>query len=605
MPIRILSTMNTAKTAPQQSIRFKLITSIRRLIILAFLFLGVFVFGFVVFNELNYWEARQIQLASSASIQTSDFLKRISDSLQVLAAVDPEYLAANPQTTETLYSNNPFYQEFIRLDGNGAILWNSDRSSQPVLGNLFTISQSIWFQTAAAGNSYISDIQLSSIGGPYLILSEPTDGGGVLALRVNVQILWDLTDDLSMLELGETYIVDQERAIIAHPEREAVFTMPIGAYEFEATQASPYGFWSGYFRNFKNEWVFGIGYPVEGIEWLIFSEVPAIATLSSTQLAVALLGGGLIILAFLLNRQLSQNLQKLLLDPLEQLDSGAERIGQGDLSQQFPPMANDEIGQLANTFNLMAARLEQRQEALAQARDEAISANRFKTQLVANVSHDLRTPLTGILGFADMLREGVYGPISQPQDSAVERIMENANRLIQMVNNLLEQAQLESGKITLQNEPFSPKELVVELDHLMQVLASRKGIEFTSFVDPALPSQLVGDRQRLHQMMMNLTHNAIKFTSVGHVHLEALKMDDQYWAIQVSDTGTGIPQEFHATIFKPFQQIDSSTTRQNVGVGLGLAIVKQLVEQMKGEITLDSTPNQGSVFTIKLPLKAA
>lgn len=149
-----------------------------------------------------------------------------------------------------------------------------------------------------------------------------------------------------------------------------------------------------------------------------------------------------------------------------------------------------------------------------------------------------------------------------------------------MVNELLDEAQLEMGALKIQEEPFAPRALLEEIEGRMIILAQQKGLTLSASLDKTLPYLILGDESRLHQILINLIGNAIKFTRVGEVHLSLIKYDESHWAMSVQDTGPGIPQEAQAYIFDPFRQIDGSSTREHRGSGLGLSIVKQLTTLM-------------------------
>jgi PAS domain S-box-containing protein len=228
--------------------------------------------------------------------------------------------------------------------------------------------------------------------------------------------------------------------------------------------------------------------------------------------------------------------------------------------------------------------------------------DRMKSSFVSTASHELRTPLSAILGYADMLQEGVYGSLSEKQSATMERIVANTGRLLSLVGNLLDQAQIEAGTLELDTAPFVLADLVDDVLSVMTVLAQAKGLELTSHVANDLPVTLFGDRQRLHQILINLVSNAIKFTDEGAVRVRAYRLDLDRWALEVSDTGRGISSEAHSRIFEPFRHADDSFTREYAGAGLGLSIVKQLTRIMKGEILLESEVGRGSTFAIALPM---
>lgn len=228
---------------------------------------------------------------------------------------------------------------------------------------------------------------------------------------------------------------------------------------------------------------------------------------------------------------------------------------------------------------------------------------RLKSTFVAIVSHELRTPLNAVLGYAEMFKEAVYGPMNQKQVNMADRIINNTQRLLGLINDLLDQAQMEAGKLTITMGPVKTSELLENLHGLLDKTASDKGLSLTSEMDDDLPETLIGDSARLQQILVNLVTNAIKFTEQGGVRVRLLHLPEQKeWGIEVSDTGRGIPLAELPHIFETFRQVDGTATRTSGGFGLGLAIVKQLVNLMNGEIDVASQSEQGTTFTITLPL---
>ncbi|HUG34234.1 MAG TPA: ATP-binding protein [Anaerolineales bacterium] len=227
---------------------------------------------------------------------------------------------------------------------------------------------------------------------------------------------------------------------------------------------------------------------------------------------------------------------------------------------------------------------------------------RMKSTFVGIVSHELRTPLNAILGYSEMFKESVYGPMNEKQTNMADRIMKNTQRLLGLINDLLDQAQMEAGKMTIRTEAVRLSDLLEALHGLMDKSASDKGLRLTSEIDPLLPDALIGDPARLQQILVNLVTNAIKFTDQGGVHIQFFRRNAETWGIEVSDMGQGIPESQLAFIFDTFRQVEGTDTRSHGGFGLGLSIVKQLVGLMNGQIKLKSELNIGSTFTITLPL---
>jgi signal transduction histidine kinase len=229
--------------------------------------------------------------------------------------------------------------------------------------------------------------------------------------------------------------------------------------------------------------------------------------------------------------------------------------------------------------------------------------NRMKSALLSMASHELRTPLNAILGYADMLKEGVMGTVNAEQTLTLRRMMANVNRMLGLVNNLLDQARAEAGRLEAELAPFEVSTLFEDLTSSMQVLAENKHITLTLEVSEGLPEVLVSDAGRVRQIATNLIGNAIKFTDEGEVRVRVSRAGAGQWSFAVRDTGEGIPAEAQQYIFDTFRQVGDPTTRRHGGSGLGLSIVQQLVDLLDGKIEVESTVGAGSTFCVTLPLK--
>jgi signal transduction histidine kinase len=208
-----------------------------------------------------------------------------------------------------------------------------------------------------------------------------------------------------------------------------------------------------------------------------------------------------------------------------------------------------------------------------------------------------------VQGLAEILQQGVYGQLSEKQQQTIERLMVNTQRLMSLVRDLLDQAQIEAGTLKMDSLLFSPSELLDSVREVVSNMAHQKNLAFDLSIDPDLPATLIGDPQRLGQILINLSTNAIKFTEKGSVKIRLYQLGLKQWAMEVADTGPGIPISAEAYIFDAFSQIDSSSGRKHGGIGLGLSIVKRLVTLMEGEIKLSSRVGRGSTFTVLLPLQ--
>ncbi|MBN1454531.1 MAG: HAMP domain-containing histidine kinase [Anaerolineales bacterium] len=231
----------------------------------------------------------------------------------------------------------------------------------------------------------------------------------------------------------------------------------------------------------------------------------------------------------------------------------------------------------------------------------AQEASEFKSRLLARVSHELRTPLGAIVGMAEMLQMDTYGPLTDKQKELLERITVNSKYLETAFSELLEQSRIDKDVLNMQAASFSPARVLERVIPDLRKLAEQKGLEFAVQIAPDLPEKLWGVSISVEQILIHLIRNAIKFTETGSVLVDLYKVDEERWAMRVTDTGIGVPREYQVAIFEPFRQVDESTARKYGGVGLGLSIVKRLTAALGGVVRVESEPGQGSAFTVTLP----
>ncbi|MGH6693137.1 MAG: hybrid sensor histidine kinase/response regulator, partial [Gammaproteobacteria bacterium] len=238
-------------------------------------------------------------------------------------------------------------------------------------------------------------------------------------------------------------------------------------------------------------------------------------------------------------------------------------------------------------------------EAAERARRAAEEANRTKDEFLATISHELRTPLNAVLGWTRMLRNSYLDAATRTR--ALESIERNAHAQAQLVEDILDISRIVTGKLQLDVQPIDLADVVEAARDVVRLAAQTKGVALETSVDPAV-GLIMGDAQRLQQVVWNLLSNAIKFTSSGGRVLVRLERTETLIRIVVSDTGVGITSDFLPYVFDRFRQADSSTTRSHGGLGLGLSIVRHLVEQHGGNVRADSAgPGQGSTFVVEIP----
>lgn len=274
------------------------------------------------------------------------------------------------------------------------------------------------------------------------------------------------------------------------------------------------------------------------------------------------------------------------------------------------PFAIQGIGRDVTDRKLAQQRLEESARALQQKNEElsealrlAREATQLKEQFLANTSHELRTPMNGIMGMVDLLTQSELAP---DQREYAEAISECADDLLTIINDLLDLSQIEAGRLSLTQEPFDMHESLKAVLKLLGLRAAAKGLALTYEIDPALPANIYGDCVRVRQILSNLIANAVKFTATGGVHVRlSLTSPGSHLRCEVIDSGIGVEEDVRARIFEAFFQADGTTRRRFGGTGLGLTISKQLVEIMGGTIGTDNNnPRPGSTFWFELPLRA-
>lgn len=301
-------------------------------------------------------------------------------------------------------------------------------------------------------------------------------------------------------------------------------------------------------------------------------------------------------------------ISRRLINPINRLANIMKSAQQRKIIPHVELGGPPDIREMFEAFNSMMEILQQREKELQKSRDEAVILAQLKGEFAANVSHELRTPMNGVLGMLDMLGDG---GLSGKQREYLTVAQNSARSLLSLINDILDFSKNESGKAILELAEFNLMESLEEIIALLGTQTRSKRIDFAYLIDKDVPCHLIGDMNRIRQILMNLVSNAIKFTEAGHVSIEvSLVKESQQSAedtvdlkFRVIDSGIGIVEEMQNHIFEAFSQADGSTTRKFGGTGLGLAICKQLVELLGGEIDVESEPDKGSCFWFTLPFK--
>jgi signal transduction histidine kinase len=315
-------------------------------------------------------------------------------------------------------------------------------------------------------------------------------------------------------------------------------------------------------------------------------------------------------------------LTKLIFSPVRRLRETAEKVQAGDLTIRSQIRTGDELEQLAEAFNTMLDRVGKSQEQLksinesldlkvdelAEANIGLYESNRLKSEFLANVSHELRTPLNSIIGFAELLHElaRTEADADPKRQRYLANILGSGRSLLEMINELLDMAKIEAGRMELAIEQTSVSDLMEGLARIMRPQAESKGIEIEVAIGARLPL-VESDPGKLQQILYNFLSNAIKFTPPGgSITLSADRVTRQDNSLgvrlAVADTGPGIPEDMMDAIFEKFRQIDAGHTREHAGTGLGLAICRELAEMLGATVSFVSDPGRGATFFVDLPL---
>jgi signal transduction histidine kinase len=320
--------------------------------------------------------------------------------------------------------------------------------------------------------------------------------------------------------------------------------------------------------------------------------------------------GGLTLLSLFFTSLISWIVTSKITQPLDHLTEKAKSMI-GSFEEKEIPRSENEIQLLTNTFNLMTFRiqetiqeLEQNNLKLAGLNEELKELDRLKSDLLANVSHELRTPLTSIKGYTEYILDGKLGPVTQKQEKGLMVMDRNLDRLSRLINALIDYSLMDAARMPIVIKPFALQPLCRQISVYLGSELEKKNLQFNVQIQNEMPL-LVGDKDKIYQVLENLTINAMKFTEKGGsitLRAEPYEEEGQLWVrIDVSDTGIGIPQTALPRIFDRFYQVDATSKRKYGGMGLGLAIAKSIIDAHKGRIRVQSEVGHGTTFTLILP----
>ena len=477
------------------------------------------------------------------------------------------------------------------------------------------------FQKALQGQPYFGPVYFVRESEPYITVALPIEryAGrvvGVLQTEVNLKYVWEVISAIKQGKAGYAYAVTRAGDLIAHPDMslvlqhrnvarlnqvKAAFQPALGLTQAKAVVAD----------NVSGDKVFSSYALIPTLDWAVIVEQPvgeAYEPLYGSMLRTS----SLVLVGLVVALLASLFVARRVLGPLELLRKGTERIGGGDLDFRLNIKTGDEIEVLADEFNKMTEHLSEayiglerkvveRTQALTMVNEKLEEANQLKSQFLANVNHELRTPLSSIIGYARLMRRETEGQISSLQRDNLEDLLRNAERLLGLIDSLLDFAKIESGKMGVRLEPVKIEALVREAVTTLEPMLNGNSVRIVRDIPPDIAA-LNTDREKLRQIILNLLGNAVKFTDRGEIRVSACQQNGDF-QLTVTDTGIGIDKANFAGIFEEFDRGRLTGDGKYRGTGLGLAIVKRLVDLLGGSIAVESEIDKGSTFTVTLPGK--
>jgi signal transduction histidine kinase len=512
----------------------------------------------------------------------------------------------------------PAVTDVTWLDPQGKQRLRVSRVAMDDVGAGADQSQSASFLEAKGGKTHYSAVYFRQGSEPYMTISRPAgSGGGVTVAEVNLKFVWDVVSRIQIGQAGLAYVIDASHTLIAHPDISLVL-QKTGLDSLPQVATLSQGSPSMLGRNLKGEHVYAAHADIPTLNWTVFVESPRAEVLAP--LYTTMWRMGLVVAAgLLLSMVASFFLARALVRPLRALETGAERIGRGELEQRIDVHTGDELEGLANQFNKMAAdlrasyvglerKVEERTRELREKSMQLEKANKHKSEFLANMSHELRTPLNAIIGFSEVLSEQMFGEVNDKQMEYLKDIHSSGRHLLSLINDILDLSKIEAGRMELDLATFHLPSLLDNCIILVRERASRHGLALKLDVEPDL-DDWVADERKVKQIVVNLLSNAVKFTPKGgSVTLRAHRVptagaDGSSSAVEIAvvDTGVGIAQDQHALVFEAFQQAGGDYLLKSEGTGLGLSLAKSYVELHGGSIRVESAPGKGSTFAFVLP----
>jgi signal transduction histidine kinase len=629
-------------------IKPKLIILFLVLTIIPIAFIGTVIFYNVKSALLDSYRVKLEVIADMKVDKLERFFEALKGNLQIIQSsfsvktslpvlvkysrdkINPEYIKAKEMSDGQLKAwlkNKKELVDIMLVSPKGEIVYAANKTyARQKLRRPLSEAESKVFEEGKKG-IYLSEIFRNQnpaldynfgmlVGGPIYDSEENFEGVAVVEVNMD-QIYKSIQDVTGLGETGETLVVKTEgnHILYLNPlrsdpdaalKRKTYFGEKVGVPAQKAGRGES---GSGIQMDYRGKDTLSVWRYIPSLGWGLIAKIDGdevLEPVNTLKKVIIILCLSVTMFIGVVSLAIANSISK----PIQALHKGAEIIGAGNFDYKVGTDVEDEIGQLSRAFDNMIENLKKvtaSRDELDKAKVVAEIANRVKSEFLANMSHELRTPLNSIIGFSEVLEDELLGSLNASQRENVQYILKAARHLLSLINDILDLAKVEAGKMKLEVEQVPLKGLLAAILAMHQEKASRHGISMDYQLEPGTDIMIEADERKLKQILFNLLSNAVKFTpDGGSVRITAREITGaQEIEINVEDTGIGIKPEDIAKLFKEFSQLDTLYDKKYEGTGLGLALTKKLVELHGGRIYVSSEFGKGSRFAFVLPIKQA